>query len=606
MLRRLSAVPAFISFAAGGAVIAVIGALMLEAMVRAGVPPLVAQGIQLTVTLALNFAYNYKITWRDRPRTGLRRQMAWFAATRGVTQAASWAGFAALTSLGLHYQLANGACLAGAMAVNFVTSDRIVFRSEKTARRKLRVSRYLRPRRALLAWSLIAAGIAGAWYLLGPEFLPAVLLCVAGFNLLVSGLETRWRLYGWRSPDAAAGLAWPEPAAPGAARMSFSLIIPARHEHAVIGDTLRRLLKQTHPRYQVIVSLCDDDGPTRAAVRAVMAEDRGGSRLVLVTDHYDKPSKPQQLNRALEACTGDVVGVIDAEDDVAEALLAHVEALFEKSRADVVQGGVQLMNLGDGLSKWFQVHNVLEYFFWFTSRMAFQARAGFVPLGGNTVFVRRDLLIAAGGWPLSLTEDCALGVQLATRFGAKVATAYSPDLVTREEAPPTVFNKEAGSLFWQRDRWVRGFLAEFMAGTWKAMPTRRQRFLAGYILATPFLQAASFVLLPLAMITVLAVKTPIGVTMLTFGPVLAIGLTVLSLLMGLREFSRAYGQQARIWHYASVLLLTPVYQVVLAAAAAVAVYKYAAGDTTWYKTGRAAEHRRVAVAVAAAMDGAPA
>ena len=64
--------------------------------------------------------------------------------------------------------------------------------------------------------------------------------------------------------------------------------------------------------------------------------------------------------------------------------------------------------LGTGLGKWFQVHNVLEYFFWFTSRMAFHAEEGFVPLGGNTVFIKRDLLEAAGGRRLAALADRGL------------------------------------------------------------------------------------------------------------------------------------------------------------------------------------------------------
>lgn len=133
-LQRATAVPAFVNFAAGGAAIAVLGAALLEALVRAGSAPLVAQAVQLTVTLALNFTYNYKITWRDRPRTGLPRQAAWFLVTRGLTQVASWFGFAVLTSAGLHYQLANALCLAGAMAINFVTSDKLVFRKGGAAK----------------------------------------------------------------------------------------------------------------------------------------------------------------------------------------------------------------------------------------------------------------------------------------------------------------------------------------------------------------------------------------------------------------------------------------------------------------------------------------
>lgn len=459
--------------------------------------------------------------------------------------------------------------------------------------------------RLLLALGVVAAVFAGAWYMIGPPVLPTVLLGVAAFNLMVSGMETRWRLYGWRTPEAMEQMAWPAPVAPGAEQMTFSLIVPVRDEATVIGDTLRRLLKQTHAAYQIVVSLCDDDEATVAAVGALTGRSPA-SRITVVTGQYEKPSKAQQLNRALEYCVGDVVGVIDAEDDVAEGLLVHVEALFDESGADVVQGGVQLMNLGRGLRQWFQVHNVLEYYCWFTSRMAYQVAAGFVPLGGNTVFIRRQLLEAAGGWPESLTEDCALGVLLSTEFGARVATAYSPDLTTREESPPSIFNKEAGSLFWQRDRWVRGFLAEFMGGRWLKMATLRQRLLAGYILGTPILQAVSFFLLPLAAVTGLAVKTPIAVAMLVFAPLLPIGLAVLTQLIGLRDFSRLYHQRASIWHYASVLFLMPLYQVLLATAAAVAVYKYAAGDTTWYKTGRASEHRREALGHGFASEGAAA
>jgi len=163
----------------------------------------------------------------------------------------------------------------------------------------------------------------------------------------------------------------------------------------------------------------------------------------------------------------------------------------------------------------------------------------------------------------------------------------------REEAPPSIFNKEVGSLFWQRDRWVRGFIGEFVSGRWLEMGTLRQKVLAGYILATPILQAVSFVLLPTAIALGLLVKTPLAVAVLMFLPALPIAVTVLTQLIGLHDFCKQYDQRASVWHYASVLFLAPLYQVLLAAAAAVAVWKFAIGDDTWYKTGRASEHRAV-------------
>jgi cellulose synthase/poly-beta-1,6-N-acetylglucosamine synthase-like glycosyltransferase len=446
----------------------------------------------------------------------------------------------------------------------------------------------------ILGAAVILAVIAGLCLLIAPPAVPTFLLASTAFNLVIGATEARWRLYGWREPGADEQIAWPDPVKTGDEKLSFDLIVPLRDEASVIGETLRGLLRQTHSRLHIVVSLCDDDKPTIDAVRAVVRENLLTNRITIVTDHYANPTKAQQLNRALEVCMGDVVGVIDAEDDVAEDLLVHAEALLTRDGADVVQGGVQLMNLGIGLDKWFQVHNVLEYFFWFTSRMAFHASTGFVPLGGNTVFVRRELLARAGGWPLSITEDCALGVRLTAEFGAKVATAYSPRLTTREEAPTTIFNKKIGSLFWQRDRWIRGFIEQFIAGRWLNMPTLRQRLLAGYILVTPILQALSFFLLPTAIVMGLMVNSPIGLALLLFTPYIPMGVTTASQLIGLHEFCRKYDMRASRWHYASLAFLAPLYQIVLCGAAAVAVYKYATGDKTWYKTGRAGEHRGLA------------
>src|SRR6266702_1883946 len=94
---------------------------------------------------------------------------------------------------------------------------------------------------------------------------PLPLLATA-FNLVIGGTEARWRLYGWRDPTAGAEIAWPAPVRSGAEKLSFDLIVPLRDEANVIGETLRGLLRQTHPRLHIVVSLCDDDKPTIDAV----------------------------------------------------------------------------------------------------------------------------------------------------------------------------------------------------------------------------------------------------------------------------------------------------------------------------------------------------
>jgi cellulose synthase/poly-beta-1,6-N-acetylglucosamine synthase-like glycosyltransferase len=419
--------------------------------------------------------------------------------------------------------------------------------------------------------------------------LALALLLIATLNLVTSSLEAHWRSYAWRTPEAGAQLAWPEPITAGDEQMSFSLIVCALNEADVIGETLCALIRQTHQRHQVIVSLRSSDPATISVVRTFERCHPGTIELVI--GHYDEPGKHAQLNGALPYCTGDAVSPVDAEGDVAPELLMHVEALFRRTGADVVQGAVQLMNLGYRLRQWFQAHNVLEYQAWYSSRMLFQVQAGFVPLGGNTVFIRTELLRRAGGWPPSPTEDCAVGVLLCSQYGAKVVAAYGPDLVTREEVPATVFNREKGSIFWQRVRWLTGIFQELLRGSWLRMPTFRQKVLAGYILAAPILQAISCAFLPMALITALVLKVPESLALYTFVPFIPLTLTMLSMVLGLRQFGRDYAEKVQIRHYASIIFLTPLYQALLAAAAAVAVYKYFSGDKSWYRTGRSMEHR---------------
>jgi cellulose synthase/poly-beta-1,6-N-acetylglucosamine synthase-like glycosyltransferase/putative flippase GtrA len=573
-------------FAFGGALAAVAGIVMLDLMVRAGVDQRLAFGIQLAATLVLNFGYSYAFTWRDRRRAGIRRQVGWFLATRGATQALSWLAFAALVGVGWHYQAANGACLGFAMVLNYYTADRLVFHNGRSRR---------------LGWLVVAGLLAGvaaglyAWHPAVSTALAAGLLAVALFNAAIGGLEVRWRLYGWRTPEVVDQMKWPAPSTRAEATESFSVIVPALHEAEVIAGTLHRLLEQDYERFEIVVSLCEGDDGTIAEVHRVMREDDPYGRIRLVIRSYARSNKPRQLNAALAECTGTVVGVVDAEDDVAPGLLPRVDALLRRSGADVVQGGVQLMTLGRRAGDWFKVHNVLEYFFWFTSRMFYQVMCGFVPLGGNTVFIRRELMVRAGGWPDNLTEDCALGVLLCTRYGAKVVAAYEPELVTREEVPPTIANRKRGSLFWQRVRWNQGFLSVLLEGEWLTLPTFRQRLLAGYVLATPFLQAASGLLLPVSIATILFLKVPVGVVMLMYVPFLPIFITLTTQLIGLREFGRSYRQRIDLRHYAFLLFGAPFYQWILMSAALWAVVQHVQGNTTWHKTAHGGLHREPAV-----------
>jgi glycosyltransferase XagB len=395
----------------------------------------------------------------------------------------------------------------------------------------------------------------------------------------IAGTTLWWMLHAWRTPQTLAATGFSGAAA--VPRLSFSLIVPARHEQAVLGATLSRLAALDYPAYEVMVVVGDDDPETSAV--AQRAAGRHPERIRVVLDTSRPKNKPKALNAALPACRGDVVGVFDAEDEVHPQLLRHVDARFEESGADVVQGGVQLMNYH---SNWYSVRNVLEYYFWFRSRLHFHAAQRFIPLGGNTVFVRTDLLRQAGGWdPDCLAEDCELGVRLSSD-GAKVAVAYDPELVTREETPSTL-----RALLKQRTRWNQGFLQVLRKGEWRRLPTTRQRLLARYTLAMPFLQAFIGLLIPMAFATTVLAQVPVLAALITFIPLVPVLAVLVMEAVALGELCRNYGSRARLRDYLRLVLGTLPYHALLGLAAMRAVLRELSGNRSWEKTAHVGAHR---------------
>lgn len=411
----------------------------------------------------------------------------------------------------------------------------------------------------------------------------SLVLLTSLFFGVVGGLTLTWMLYAWRTPEALEATRFARTGGRRAAtrRRRFSLIVPARHEDAVLAHTIDGLAALEHDDFEVICVVGDDDPATAEVARAAVGRHPGVVR-VLVDDSVPK-NKPKALNRALPECTGEVVGVFDAEDEVSPGLLLAIEAALDQDRADVVQGGVQLMNLH---SSWWALRNCLEYFFWFRSRLHFHADRRFIPLGGNTVFVRTALLRAVDGWDAEcLAEDCELGVRLSS-LGAQVSVAYEPSLVTREETPGSL-----RSLLKQRTRWNQGFLQVLRKGEWRGLPTSGQRWLARYTLVTPFLQALAGLLVPVSIALIIFAKTPAVITLVGFVPLLLVLASVAVEAIALHEFGRDFAVKIRLRDYVRLVLGTLPYQVLLAGAAVRAAWRESRDERGWEKTEHSGLHR---------------
>jgi cellulose synthase/poly-beta-1,6-N-acetylglucosamine synthase-like glycosyltransferase len=448
-------------------------------------------------------------------------------------------------------------------------------------------------RRGVALAALAPPACAAAALLIGAA--PVLYLAYVTVLLVLGGVAATtlvWTLHAWRTPDSLSDSGSAD--VDLAPAYSFSLIVPARQEEAVLESTLSRLVMSTHPRFEVLVVVGDDDPGTWAAAARVAASHPETVRVIV--DTSSPKSKPKALNAALPHCTGDVTGVFDAEDDVHPGLLARVDQRFQMTGADIVQAGVQLMNFR---SSWLTVRNVLEYYFWFRSRLHLHARQRFIPLGGNTVFVRTPILRAVGGWDAEcLAEDCELGVRLSA-LGAHTVVFYDPELVTREECPPTL-----GAFIRQRTRWNQGYLQTLSKGYWRRLPFR-QRALGAYILFMPYLMALAWVLTPVAVGTAVCVNAPVGVTLLSFVPVVPALSMLVAELAALGEFCHEYGERASARDYLRLVAGLPLYQAVVTFASVRAVAREARGARGWEKTVHFGLHLARPQSSAGARDGEP-
>ncbi|WP_405736647.1 glycosyltransferase [Streptomyces sp. NBC_01537] len=394
----------------------------------------------------------------------------------------------------------------------------------------------------------------------------------------MAGLTLWWQMHAWRTPETLAATRFKSP--DGDVGLSFSLLVPARHEQEVLEHTVHRLLRSSHGDFEILVVVGHDDPETTEVAERVA--EFAPDRVRVVTDTHEVKNKPKALNTALPHCRGDIVGVFDAEDQVHPELLTHVDHAFLSTGADVVQGGVQLINFH---SNWYSLRNCLEYFFWFRSRLHLHAQKGFIPLGGNTVFVRTDVLREAGGWDENcLAEDCDLGVRLSSK-GKKVVVAYDSEMVTREETPGTLM-----SLLKQRTRWNQGFMQVYRKKDWRQLPGLGQRMLARYTLMTPFLQAFSGVIIPLNVAVVLFLDVPVGIAVITFLPALTATVTFVFEIVGLHDFGQQYGLRIRPVHYLKLIAGGPFYQLLLAGAAIRAVWREQRGRSDWELTRHVGAH----------------
>ena len=442
----------------------------------------------------------------------------------------------------------------------------------------------------------------------------SIIVIMMTLTLLPQGIFTMvWMLYTWNNPEAAEDYA--SPTTYETPKHKFTALVPARKEAEVIYTTIRSVAAIDYPKelMEVLVLIRDDgedDDTLAESNRAI--RDLGPEYNVRLVTFNDGPfNKPNGLNRGFDQGTGDVYCIFDAEDHPNPEIYNIVNTTMIRKGADVVQSGVQLMTdfNANGTEAWFAPLNVLEYFFWFKSGLhCFTREFSVTPLGGNTVFGKRDWLekIAMPHhrrdeghdimeiWDEQcLTEDADLGIRL-TNKGASIQIVYSAEHATQEETPSS--NEQ---FIKQRTRWMQGFYEIFRKGEWASMPMMKQKIVGIYILLNSLLQASLVIFLPVGIYIALTQEIPVPLAILSWIPIYLLLMQMMTQLVGIREYAEAYDVKMPRGYRLKMMMYYYPYQLLLAVSAARAVGRFVAGTNNWEKTAHSGAHRGAAHAVPA-------
>ena len=245
----------------------------------------------------------------------------------------------------------------------------------------------------------------------------------------------------------------PEGPAPIIARLPVvSVMVPLFREASIAQRLIRRLGKIDYPHelLEILLVAEEEDSLTRTAL--AKSHLPSWMRVVVVPQGKLK-TKPRALNYALDTCRGSIIGIYDAEDAPAPDQIRRVVDRFHMRDAKVacLQGVLDFYN---PRTNWLSRCFTMEYATWFRVILPGLARLGFaIPLGGTTLFFRRDALESLGGWDAhNVTEDADLGIRLA-RHGYRTELI---DSTTEEEA-----NCRALPWIKQRSRWLKGYMMTY-------------------------------------------------------------------------------------------------------------------------------------------------
>ncbi|WGI20544.1 glycosyltransferase family 2 protein [Amylibacter sp. IMCC11727] len=233
----------------------------------------------------------------------------------------------------------------------------------------------------------------------------------------------------------------------------MSILVPLLREEDIVERLIKRMSLLVYPKELLEICLVYEATDTATKQHLAQCKLPYWMKTIEVPENTLQ-TKPRAMNYALDFCNGDIIGIYDAEDAPEPNQLFRVAQRFETGDENLACVQCQL-DYYNSSTNWISRCFTIEYSILFRMILPALERLNLpIPLGGTSVFFRRDILESLGRWDAqNVTEDADLGIRL-HRMGYRCAWS---DATTYEEANFRV-------LPWvrQRSRWLKGFLMTWM------------------------------------------------------------------------------------------------------------------------------------------------
>ena len=231
-----------------------------------------------------------------------------------------------------------------------------------------------------------------------------------------------------------------------------SIIVPAYNEQITAVKTIKSLLLQDYPNYDIIFV---NDGSKDETYEVVKAAFENNPKVKILT----KPNggKASALNYGIANSTAEILVNIDADTQLLPNAVTELIKKMSDDRVGAVAGNVKVGNKVNWLTRWQSVEYITSQNF---DRLAMEYLNAITVVPGAIGAFRKSAIEEIGGYMTdTLAEDCDVTIRL-LRNGWKVVSANNAIAIT--EAPETV-----SQFMKQRFRWCFGVMQAF----WKNRDT---------------------------------------------------------------------------------------------------------------------------------------